>query len=158
MWFGSEKGLLSSGIDGNSQFTLNEFDLALYYGIPLVRTVTADMLNIDLGLNVRALDFDGTVTDEFFGEASKSFVIPIPMIFGALQFQPSHSLALEAEGRGMSLGPNKAFSVIGRIRWNVLDHVYAAGGYRYDKFDIDYQGVFIDADISGPFFEAGLSF
>lgn len=144
--------------DGDSQITLNELDLSLYYDIPFVRTISADMLNIDLGLNVRAVDFDGEIEHEVLGKASKSFVVPIPMVFGALQFQPLHALALEAEGRGISLGSNKAFSLVGRIRWNVLDHVFAAGGYRYDKFDIDYQGVLIDADVSGPFFEAGLSF
>ena len=144
--------------DYNSQINLNELDLTLYYDVPLVKTLTADMLNIDLGLNVRAVDFDGNIEHEALGKASKSFIVPIPMLFGALQFHPLHSLALEAEGRGIALGPNKAFSLVGRIRWNVLDHVFAAGGYRYDKFDIDYQGVLIDADISGPFFEAGLSF
>ena len=142
----------------NSQITLNELDLTLYYDLPLVKTLTADTLNIDLGLNVRTVDFDGDLEHEWVGKASKSFVVPIPMVFGALQFHPLNALALEAEGRGMALGANKAFSLVGRIRWNVLDHVFAAGGYRYDKFDIDYQGVIIDADISGPFFEAGLSF
>jgi len=142
----------------NSQISLNELDLTLYYDVPLVKSLTQDMLNIDLGLNVRAIDFNGNIENEAIGKASKSFIVPIPMVFGALQFHPLHALALEAEGRGIAIGANKAFSLVGRIRWNVLDHVFAAGGYRYDKFDIDYQGVLIDTDISGPFFEAGLSF
>jgi len=142
----------------SSQFTMNEIDLALYYDIPFVRTLSSDRLNIDLGLNVRAIDFDGHVEQDLLGKASQSFIVPIPMVFGALQFQPLGALALEAEGRGISIGANKAFSIVGRIRWDVMDHVFAAGGYRYDKFDIDYQGVLIDTDISGPFFEAGLSF
>lgn len=150
--------ILGVDSDVESQITLNELDLALYYDIPFVKTISADMLNIDLGVNVRAVDFDGKMEHELIGNASQSFVVPIPMVFGALQFQPLHALALEAEGRGISLGANKSFSLVGRIRWNVLDHVFAAGGYRFDKFDIDYQGVLIDADVSGPFFEAGLSF
>lgn len=153
---GSHELVLQDDLD--SQITLNEYDLALYYDIPIVRTITADMLNIDLGLNVRAVDLEGSTENDLLGKSTKSFIIPIPMVFGAFQFQPLHTLALEAEGRGISLGANKAFSLVGRIRWNLMDDVYAAGGYRYDKFDIDYQGVLIDTDISGPFFEAGLAF
>ncbi len=156
--FNVDDKIFSAGRKFNSQITINELDLTLYYDIPLVKTLTADTLNIDLGLNVRTIDFDGNIENEQLGKVSKNFIVPIPMVFGALQFHPLNALALEAEGRGMALGANKAFSIVGRIRWNVLDHVFAAGGYRYDKFDIDYQGVLIDADISGPFFEAGLSF
>ena len=89
-----------------SQITLSEYDLALYYDGPLVRTITADMLNIDLGLNVRAVDFEGNQTHEQFGSSSKNFIVPIPMVFGAFQFQPLHTLALEAEGRGIEQAEN----------------------------------------------------
>lgn len=156
--FNSGDKIFSSDTLFDSQFTINEIDLALYYDVPFFKSMTSDRLNIDLGLNVRAIEFDGKIEQETIANGSKSFIVPIPMVFGALQFQPLQALALEAEGRGVSLGPNKAFSIVGRIRWNVMDHVFAAGGYRFDKFDINYQGVLIDTNVSGPFFEAGLSF
>ena len=156
--FSIDDEIFATDTDLDSRITLNEVDLALYYDIPFVKNITADMLNIDLGLNVRAVDIDGNIGHEQAVKASKHVVVPIPMVFGALQFHPLNALALEAEGRGISIGANKAFSLVGRIRWNVMDQVFAAGGYRFDKFDINYQGVLIDADISGPFFEAGLSF
>ncbi len=48
----------------NSQISLNELDLTLYYDVPLVKSLTQDMLNIDLGLNVRAIDFNGNIENE----------------------------------------------------------------------------------------------
>jgi outer membrane protein len=142
----------------DSQITMNEIDLALYYDVPFVSTLSSDRINIDLGLNVRAIDFDGKIEQDYIVNGSKNFVVPIPMVFGALTLHPMNDLALEAEGRGLSVGANKAYSVVGRIRWNVMDQVFATGGYRFDKVDVNYQGILIDANISGPFFEAGLSF
>jgi len=49
-------------------------------------------------------------------------------------------------------------TLIGRVRWNAVGPFFVAGGYRYDKYDIDEEGVILDADFSGPFGELGLSF
>ena len=156
--FNTEDKIITGKSFFDSQITMNELDLALYYDVPIVSTLSSDRINIDLGLNVRAIDFDGKIEQDYIDNGSKNFVVPIPMVFGALKLQPMNKLALEAEGRGLSVGANKAFSVVGRIRWNVMDHMFATGGYRFDKVDVNYQGILIDANISGPFFEAGLSF
>jgi outer membrane protein len=146
-----------------SKLILNHADIALYYGIPLLEEATLETLNIDVGLNIRIYDIEAQIVGE---EASTStpiditetVTVPIPQVFLALQFRPLDWLALEAEGRGISISGNKAYSLIGRLRWNVAGPLFLTGGYRYDKIDIDEEDVRVDIDISGPFVEAGLSF
>jgi len=75
-----------------------------------------------------------------------------------MQFHPVDALALEAEGRGISIGGKKSYGLIGRLRWSTYRSIYAAGGYRFSKYEFDHDGVAVDAAISGPFVEAGLSF
>ena len=146
--------------DFYSKLTLSHLDVALYYGIPLLETATLDTLNIDIGLNVRIFDFEATAieTSGTGVDVTESFTIGIPMVFLALQFRPIEALAFEAEGRGISLSGNKAYSLIGRLRWNAFGPLFVAGGYRYDDYDIDEEGIILEADFSGPFGEVGLSF
>ncbi len=89
---------------------------------------------------------------------NESTTVPIPQVYLALQFRPIDFLAIEAEGRGISISGNKAYSLIGRLRFNLVGFLFLTGGYRYDKIDIDEEGVIIDTDFSGSFAEAGLSF
>jgi outer membrane protein len=154
--FGEES--FKDDIASNSKVTLNDLDIALYYGIPFVKTVSHDRLNIDLGINVRTIDFKGDIEQSSIGQASESFILPIPMVFAAMQFHPVDALALEAEGRGISIGGKKSYGLIGRLRWSTYRSIYAAGGYRLNKYEIDHDGMAADSAISGPFVEAGLSF
>jgi outer membrane protein len=66
-------GLLTRSISfGNQTFTastnvqskvkLDHYDAALYYPIPLLKTASVGVLNVDLGLNARKIDFQGTIT------------------------------------------------------------------------------------------------
>ena len=142
----------------NSKASLNDIDIALYYGIPFFKTVSHDRLNVDLGINVRTIDFEDDIEQDSIGQASESFILPIPMVFAAVQFHPLDALALEAEGRGISIGGKKSYGLIGRLRWNTYRSIYAAGGYRFSKYEIDHDGMAIETEISGPFIEAGLSF
>ncbi|KPJ78202.1 MAG: hypothetical protein AMJ54_04730 [Deltaproteobacteria bacterium SG8_13] len=146
-----------------SKLTLNHADIALYYGIPLLEKATLETLNIDIGLNIRIYDIEAQIVGEEAStstpiDITESVTLPIPQVFLALQFRPLDWLALEAEGRGISISSNKAYSLIGRLRWNVVGPLFFTGGYRYDKIDIDEEDVRIDIDISGPFVEAGFAF
>lgn len=146
-------------VNAYSKLTLSHLDVALYYGIPLLEKATLETLNIDVGLNFRIFDLEVTATDSVSGQTvSESYTLPIPMVFLAVQIRPIEALAIEAEGRGISISGNKAYSLIGRLRWNAFGPLFLAGGYRYDKYDIDEEGVVLDADFSGPFGELGLSF
>jgi outer membrane protein len=142
-----------------SELTLDHLDLALYYGLPFVETATADMLNIEVGINVRIYDFEGTIDQATTGlKESESYTLPIPMIYLAAQLRPLESLAIEGEGRGVIFGDDKVYSLIGRLKLKVFGPLFIAGGYRYDKIDIDEEGVRLELDFSGPFVEAGFAF
>ncbi len=146
-------------VDFFSELTLDHLDLALYYGLPFVETATADMLNVEVGINIRIYDFEGTIEQAATGlKESESYTLPIPMLYLAAQLRPLDRLAIEAEGRGVIFGNNKVYSLLGRLKLKVFGPLFIAGGYRYDKIDIDEEGVVLEMDFSGPFAEAGLVF
>jgi outer membrane protein len=45
-----------------SKLTLDHIDLAFFYPIPLLKTATLGKLNAELGLNIRKIDFEGTIS------------------------------------------------------------------------------------------------
>lgn len=142
-----------------SELKMNHIDAALFYGLPFVETGTAGILNIDLGLNVRILDFKAEIKQEATGlEESESYVLPIPMAYLGVQLEPLDWLAFEGEGRGIGYGGNYYYSLIGRLKIKPFGPFFIAGGYRYDGIDIDYQDVLVDASIGGPFAEVGFEF
>ena len=153
-----EESVKEDDVALNSKVTLTDLDIALYYGIPFVKTVSQDRLNIDFGINVRSIDFEDDIEQDSIDQTSESFILPIPMVFAAVQFHPLDVLALEAEGRGISIGGKKSYGLIGRLRLKTVGSIYAAGGYRFSKYEIDHDGKVVDTEISGPFVEAGLSF
>ena len=159
--FGDES--FTAGTTISSKLTLNQYDVGLYYGIPFLKTATLDRLGIDLGINARIMEIKAEITDSPLGSTvalteEKSVTVPIPMLFLAVQFKPVERFAIEAEARGLSVGDNKIFSVIGRAKATVFGPAFVAGGYRYDAIDIDEEDVRVDVSFSGPFLEAGVSF
>lgn len=142
-----------------SELKMNHLDFALYYGLPGVRTATADVLNIDLGLNFRLMDFKAEINQQDTGlKASESYFLPIPMIYGAMQIEPVNWIALEFEGRGSAYQSNYYLSLIGRLKIMPFGPLFITGGYRYDSVKIDYEDVDVDAEFRGPIAEIGFNF
>ena len=146
----------------SSELTLDHFDVALYYGIPGLEMATADMLNIEIGINIRIYDFEGKVEILSGPTAglteSEDFTAPVPMIYLAAQLRPLKKLAIEAEARGIVLGDDKGYSLIARLKWKFLKPFFIAGGYRVDKIDVEEDDFTLDIDFSGVFGEAGIVF
>ena len=146
-------------VDFDSELKMNHLDAALYYGIPGIRTATADVLNIDLGLNFRLLDFKAEIEQDDIGQKeSESYFLPIPMLYVGMQIEPLNWIALDLEGRGIYYSNNHYVSLIGRLKVMPFGPLFVAGGYRYDNIKIDYQDVDVDADFKGPFAEVGFDF
>jgi outer membrane protein len=155
--FGGEN--FQGNVDFDSELKMNHLDVALYYGIPGIRTATADVLNIDLGLNFRFLDFRAEIEQDVIGEKeSESYFLPIPMLYAGAQIKPLNWIALDLEGRGIYYSNNHYVSLIGRLKVMPFGPLFVAGGYRYDNMKIDYQDIDVDADFEGPFAEAGFDF
>jgi outer membrane protein len=155
--FGGEN--FRGDVDFDSELKMNHLDAALYYGIPGLQTATANVLNIDLGLNFRLLDFKAEIEqDDIDEKESESYFLPIPMLFVGMQIEPLNWIGLDLEGRGIAYSDNHYVSLIGKLKVMPFGPIVVAGGYRYDNVKIDYQDVDIDADFKGPFAEIGLEF
>ncbi|HEX9137342.1 MAG TPA: TIGR04219 family outer membrane beta-barrel protein [Nitrospirota bacterium] len=140
-----------------SKVKLDHYDLAFYYPIPLLKTATLGKLNVDLGLDVRQIAFEGTITGG--GQtASKSMTVYLPMIYAGVQFKPISLIGIEGEVRGISYGSNTYIDYIARVKVNPIPLFFVGAGYRAETVKLDIQSVKADIKFSGPFAEVGLSF
>jgi len=145
----------------DSELTLNNYDVALYYGVPFVSAASLGMFNVDAGINVRVYDFKAKISQTLLGitkEESASLSLPVPMLFLAAQVHPIDRFALEAEARVVSYENNQISSLIGRLKVKVFGPLFAAGGYRYDRIKLDAEDIEADITLSGLFIEAGFQF
>ena len=155
--FGGET--FSGNVDFDSKLKLNHLDVGLFYGISPLRKVTGGMLNIDVGINIRVVDFEARLEQPSTGlKSSESHILPIPMIYLGAQLKPHAKFALEFEGRGITYSDNYYYSLTGRLKLKPFHPLFVAGGYRYDKVDIDYSDVVVQANFHGPFAEVGIEF
>ena len=147
--------------DFRSRLTLDHYDIGLYYNVPLVKTFSLHRLNLEAGLNARIIDAQALVEQEAGGErvvASKSEIMPVPMVYLGAGLYPVERFGLEMELRGISYSDYDLLSVIGRLRVKAFGSMFISGGYRYEACHVKKDGLKIDVDFSGPFLEAGLKF
>ncbi len=143
----------------DSEISLNHLDVALYYGIPLLETASLGLVDINFGINIRLYDYEVSIHQELSGlDESEDGFLPIPMVFLWVRVSPIDELSFEVEGRGITYNGNDMYSIIGRVKMNILGPIFAAGGYRYDKLSVDESDVEMNIEFSGPFLEAGFSF
>jgi len=159
--FGDVK--FAANVPFTSELKLDHYDIGLYYGIPALKTVTAKILNVDLGIDARIIDFKARVTgqDSVTGlivTDSKSLVIPMPMLYLGFQVNPVKWVAAEGEVRGIAYGKNHYYDLIGRVKIKPFGPIFAAAGYRYEKINIDTDDVKAKANFGGPFGEIGVEF
>lgn len=153
--FGNQS--FNANIPFTSELTLDHYDIAFYYGLPFVKTATLGKLNVDAGLNVRFIDMKAEVKQGAVQE-SKSLTIPLPMVYVGAQFKPIDKLSLEAEVRGIVIGSNHFYDLIGRVKYKVVGPAFIAAGYRYEDVKVDKSDVKANLTFSGPFVEVGVEF
>ena len=162
--FGFSGNSFAADADLDSKLTLNQYDLSLYYSIPGLQAATAKKLNVDLGVNLRWVEFSAEITGNSAAEPGvalteeESRSILVPMLYAAVQFSPHERFAIEAEARGLAIGDNSMYSILARLRYTLIGPAFIAAGYRYDAIDIDEGDIRVDADFSGPVAEFGLRF
>jgi len=148
---------------GNTPFSssvkLDHYDIALYYGIPFLKTATLGKFNVEVGLNVRIMDWQAEINQPSTGiSESKSLTLPVPMIYLGAQLKPVKYLSLEAEARGIAYSSNHYYDLIGRIKVQPIGPVFIAGGYRYEDVKIDQSDIKSNITFKGPFLELGIAF
>lgn len=143
----------------NSKIEMDHLDLAFYYGLPFLKTLTAEVLNAEVGLNARLIDFSAEITQPSTGlRESKSLSIPVPMLYVGAQITPIKKLAIEAEGRGIAYSGDHYYSLIGRLKIKPIGPLFIAAGWRHDDIKLNKEDVKAAIKFSGPFAEAGIQF
>ncbi|MBC7961648.1 MAG: TIGR04219 family outer membrane beta-barrel protein [Steroidobacteraceae bacterium] len=152
----------AANVPFTSELKLDHYDVGLYYGIPLLKTATAGILNVDLGLNARIIDFNARVTGPTVSgltvTETKSATIPLPMLYLGVQVKPVKWVAAEGEVRGIVYEKNHYYDLIGRVKIKPFGPLFAAAGYRYENVNIDQDDVKAKASFGGPFGEIGIDF
>ena len=142
-----------------SKLELDQYDLALYYPIPLLGTATLNTLSIDLGLDARQLNFKGTISQNTISlSSSKTSTFYIPMLYLGVQIKPISSFSIEGEGRGVSDGSSHYYDFIGRVKVMPFGPLFISGGYRSEEIKINESDIKTDVKVTGPFIEAGVKF
>lgn len=146
---------------GNVPFTselrLDHYDIALYYGVPFLKTATLGKLNVDAGLNIRIIDLSAEITQGGLKE-STSVMFPVPMVYLGAQADIIKKLAIEAEVRAVAYSSSHYYDLIGRVKYRFLGLAFIGAGYRYEDLKIDHDDVIANLSFSGPFAEAGVDF
>lgn len=143
----------------HSKLKFDQYDLALYYGLPFLRTATLDLLNVDVGINVRIVDLDAEIRQDATNAYEQyDTTVALPQIYLGVQLEPCDWFAAEVEGRGVTVSDNSVYSFIGRLRFKIYGPAFVAAGYRYDRIDVDEDDVKADFTMQGPFAEVGLKF
>lgn len=147
----------TGNVDFTSELKVNHYDIAFYYGLPFVKTATLGKLNVDAGLNLRIIDLKAEITQASTYE-SKSFTLPMPMVYLGAQVKLIDKLSLEAEIRGIAYSSNHYYDLIGRAKYKVFGPAFLGAGYRYEDIKIDHKDVKANVRFEGPFAEVGVEF
>lgn len=147
----------TQGVNFKSKVRLDHYDIAFYYGVPGLKTLTNGMVSAELGLNVRIIDFYAKVEQNNISE-SKSLTIPIPMLYTGLQIRPTNLFNVDGELRAITYNSNHYYDFIGRLKVKPTKYIFMAGGYRYQELKIDVSDVKSKIKLKGPFVEVGFEF
>lgn len=149
----------NANVPFESKLKLHHYDLAFYYSLPFLKKATLDVLNVELGINARVIDFEARLNQPTSGySVSKTLTIPVPMVYLGLQVKPVKAVSIEAEARGIAYSSSHYFDIIGRVKVEVYGPVFVSAGYRYEAIKIDQSSVNVDVNFDGPFVELGLIF
>lgn len=91
----------------DTDVTLNQQDIILYWGIPGVNALTAGVLDIELGIDVKTIDGELTLTSAT-GTDTVDFSVPVPMGYAAVLVDiPFIPVGLEVSSKMIGVGDSK---------------------------------------------------
>ena len=149
----------SANVPFSTTLKLDHYDVALFYGVPFLKTVTDNILNVEFGLNLRIIDFKAEITQSQTGlSQSKSLIVPVPMGYAGIQIAPVELIKIEAELRGIAYGTQRYYDALGRVKIKPIPFLFIAGGYKFENIHLDQSDVLADLRFGGPVIEAGIEF
>jgi outer membrane protein len=144
-----------------SKIQMDHYDITFYYPISYLKRVTNDILNIDLGLDGRLMDFNSSLSQTVNGNyssVSKSLLTVLPLGYMGIQIYPAKMVGFEGEFHGVFYGSNNYMDIIGRIRVRPYGPFFIDVGHRYEAYKFDWSGVKGNLTAQGPFIELGVKF
>ncbi|MBI2118518.1 MAG: TIGR04219 family outer membrane beta-barrel protein [Elusimicrobia bacterium] len=149
----------SANVPFTSTLKLDHYDLTLFYGIPFIETVTDEKLRIDVGLNVRLIDFKAEINQAQTGlNESKSLAVPVPMGFLALQLKPIEKLSVGAEIKAIAYGKSRYYDANALVKYRILKFLFIGAGYKVQNITMNQNDVHTELEFSGPAAEVGIIF
>jgi outer membrane protein len=155
--------------DFNLSIKLDRFDTTLYYNLPFEKTATAGKLDVELGLNIRTVMFDGKLSgrDSATGQSiseSKCITLPIPMGHLAAEIRPINQVSLMGELNYIGYGKNTYYDYAVGLRLNSHGFVqttlkpFVEVGYRHEKLKLDEKSVKANLKVKGLYALVGVRF
>jgi outer membrane protein len=156
----------AAGTDFNLSVKLDRVDTTLYYNLPFIKTATAGKLDVELGLNIRTVMFDatlsGTTTSGGSATESASITLPVPMGHLAAEIRPISLVSLVGELNYIGYKNNAYYDYVAGLRLNPPVRTplkpFVEVGYRHEKLKIDVQDVKADLNIKGLYGLVGVRF
>ena len=157
-----------ANVDLDTSVKLDHYDIGLYYNVPLIGMATAGLIDPEIGINVRILDFEGTITGRESGTGitkteSKSEKIPVPMGYVGLSLNLPF-VSLIGELRGITYSGSKYYDITAEARLKPISipgmaSFFVGAGYRYERLELDDVGdVTADIKIKSLFANVGVAF
>ncbi|WP_457601366.1 TIGR04219 family outer membrane beta-barrel protein [Hydrogenivirga sp.] len=147
-----------------TEVKLDRYDVGLYYNVPLIGMATGGLLDPEIGINVRILDFEGKVTELSTNHTeSKSMTVPIPMAYAGLSLNLPF-VSLIGELRGITYSGSRYYDITAEARLKPVSipgmaSFFVGAGYRYEQLKLDdVSDVTADIKIKSLFANVGVAF
>jgi outer membrane protein len=138
--------------DVASTGSFDQTDITAYW------EVLDNVVSLDLGLNVKLLDFSYSVASSTVS-TSDSLSATIPMLYGLVGASPIPGLFLGVEGNWIGYDGNDLTDLTAKISYTTDFFLGIEGGYRSQTYELDdVDGYFGKLEFEGPFLGAYLKF
>jgi len=145
----------------DSKITAKQYDIGLYYNIPLVKTLSFGTIDPEIGVVVKIVDFEAILTGNFTEKYTKT--IPIPLAYGYLGINFPAFFGVWGEFKGIKYDNNYFYEYAVALRIRPFDfqvgHIFVESGYRYQRLRLkDVGDINADVKARGFFGNIGVSF
>lgn len=131
----------------DSELQLNQWDAIFFYNL------LDNLVELDLGLNIKVLDGSVRATGETSGTTSVDFTVPVPMLYGRLGADlPFTGLYVGVEGSVLALDSHRIADAKAGIRYTFASVIGLEAGYRVLKLKLDdLADISADFEATGPY-------
>lgn len=154
------------------KITAKQYDIGLYYNIPLVKTLSLGTIDPEIGVIVKIVDLEATLTGSaeevnsgITGNFTEKYTktVPIPLAYGYLGINLPTFFGVWGEFKGIKYDDNYFYEYALALRIRPLDfqvgHIFVEGGYRYQRLRLkDVGDINADIRVGGIFGNIGINF